>query len=53
MRQAYTFNAILMSAGCESKNVDFWRFQVVGGTFDPAHHNGSNAVEKHVDLKPV
>ena len=33
MRQAYTFNAVLMSAGFESKNVGFGRFQTVGGTF--------------------
>ena len=46
MRQAYTFNAVLMSAGFDCKNVDFWRFQTVGGTFQAV---GGTFFEKHVD----
>ena len=46
MCQAYTFNAVLMSAGFESKNVDFWRFRTVGGTFQAV---GGTFFEKQVN----
>ena len=35
-----------MSAEFERKNVDFWRFQTVGGTFQAV---GGTLFEQHVD----
>ena len=51
MRQAYTFNAVVMSAGCESKNVDFWRFQAVGGTFLTPPITTGHMLSKYTGIK--
>ena len=53
MRPAHTFNHPRVCWIWEEKH-GFWARS--GGRrniFDTAHHIGSNAVEKHVDLKPV
>ena len=50
MRHPHTFNAVLVSAGFESKHGDFWHFQTVGGTFQTV---GGIFFEKHGDFKPV